>query len=106
MLESPELIGEILYHCPQFTQFFPMLISLLDLEKEDASQFRAGTLWAIGRVAQADREAMLPALGRVQSFTSLNEESDTRDTAIWCVRQLAGTWHSRPGWTTINQRDI
>ena len=25
---APELIGEILHHCPQFSQFFPMLISL------------------------------------------------------------------------------
>ena len=52
---APELIGEILYHCPQFSQFFPMLISLLDLE-EDAPRFRVGTLWAIGRVAQVERE--------------------------------------------------
>ena len=43
---APELIGEILYHCPQFSQFFPMLISLLDLEEEDASRFRVGTLRA------------------------------------------------------------
>ena len=67
---APELIGEILYHCPQFSQFFPMLISLLDLEEEDAPRFRAGTLWAIGRVAQVERDAMLPALPRVKTFIS------------------------------------
>ncbi len=31
-----ELIGEILHACPQFGHFHPMLISILDLDKEDA----------------------------------------------------------------------
>ena len=87
---APELIGEILYHCPQFDQFFPMLISLLDLEEEDAPRFRAGTLWAIGRVAQAARDAMLPALSRVQNYLLRNETTnlEARDNAMWCVEQL------------------
>jgi hypothetical protein len=87
---APELIGEILHHCPQFSQFFPMLISLLDLEKEDAPRFRAGTLWAIGRVAQVARDAMLPALPRVRAYTSGDETIDTkiREKALWCEKQL------------------
>jgi hypothetical protein len=88
---APELIGEILYHCPQFSQFFPILISLLDLEKEDIPRFRAGTFWAIGRVAQAERDAMLPALPRVQNYLSSNETKDTetQKTAMWCISQLS-----------------
>lgn len=31
---APELIGEIIHNCPQFSQFRPMLISLLDGERE------------------------------------------------------------------------
>lgn len=62
---APELIGEILYHCPQHDQFFPMLISLLDMEEEDAPRFRTGTFWAIGRVAQIAQEAMFPAKSKV-----------------------------------------
>ena len=85
---APELIGEILYHCPQFSQFFPMLISLLDLEEEDAPRFQTGTLWAIGRVAQVKRDAMLPALPRIRTFISLDEESATREMASWCLEQL------------------
>jgi len=87
---APELIGEILYHCPQFDQFFPMLISLLDLEEEDAPRFRAGTLWAIGRVAQAAKDAMLPALSRVQVFTSGDKstDEDIKEKAMWCTEQL------------------
>ena len=87
---APELIGEILHHCPHFSQFFPMLISLLDLEKEDAPRFRAGTLWAIGRVAQAARDAMLPALPRVQNYLLRNETTnlEAKDNAMWCVELL------------------
>ncbi len=88
---APELIGEILHHCPQFSQFFPMLISLLDLEEEDAPRFRAGTLWAIGRVAQVAKDAMLPALPRVRTFISWGESTDSvvKNNAIWCAEQLS-----------------
>jgi hypothetical protein len=65
-----------------------MLISMLDLEKEDAPRFRAGTLRAIGRVAQVARDAMLPALPKIQAYTSLNNKPDTREMAFWCMRQL------------------
>jgi hypothetical protein len=89
--KAPELIGEILFHCPQFDQFFPMLISLLALEKEDAPRFRIGTLWAIGRVAQIAREAMLPALPQVQRFTSLDDDTTSKKMAIWCMKQLSSS---------------
>mgnify|MGYP001040432337 CR=1 FL=1 len=85
---APELIGEILHHCPQLEQFFPLLISLLDLEKEDAPRFLPGILWAIGRVAQVARAAMLPALPQVQAYASAEEDNLTRRQALWCLQQL------------------
>jgi len=87
---APELIGEILHYCPQYSQFFPMLVSLLDLEEEDAPRFRAGTLQAIGRVAQVEKDAMLPALSRVQAFASGDKsaDEDLKEKAMWCVEQL------------------
>lgn len=87
--KAPELIGEILYSCPQFDQFFPMLISLLDLEKEDAPRFRTGTLWAIGYVAQVAREAMQPALSLVKKIASEEKDTNIMEIAQWCVHQLA-----------------
>lgn len=89
---APELIGEILHHCPEFGQFFPMLISLLDLESEDAPRFRAGTLWAIGRVAQTAKDAMLPALSQVQAILLDPEmmDTDSKENASWCIAQLTG----------------
>lgn len=50
--KAPELIGEILYNCPQFEQFVPMVLSLQDLENEDSAQFQAGVMWAIARIAK------------------------------------------------------
>lgn len=85
---APELIGEILFNCPNFDQFFPMLISLLDLEREDAHRFRAGTLWAIGRVAQVARDGMRPALQQVQEYTLPGENADTKQMAVWCMKQI------------------
>jgi hypothetical protein len=87
---APELIGDILHHCPQFSQFFPMLIALLDLEKEDAPRFRAGTFWAIGRVAQVAKDAMLPALPRIKKYLSCDEvtEADAKNKALWCMEQI------------------
>ena len=87
---APELIGEILYRCPQFSQFFPMLISLLDMDEEDAPRFRAGTLWAIGRVAQVAKDAMLPALSQVQALISESQPigEDTKEKALWCIQQF------------------
>lgn len=87
---APELIGEILYRCPQFSQFFPMLVSLLEMEEEDAPRFRTGVLWAIGRVAQVAREAMLPALPLVQAYISRvgDQDIETRNRACWCLARL------------------
>jgi hypothetical protein len=88
---APELIGEILHHCPNFDQFFPMLISLLDMEKEDAPRFRLGTLRAIGRVAQVAQDAMLPALPVIKTYASTNNSPEIIEMASWCLKQLKNT---------------
>ena len=69
---APELIGEILHHCPNFDQSFPKLILSLDLEQEDAPRFRTGTLWAIGRVAQDTRDACCPSYHNVSQLIPRN----------------------------------
>jgi methylated-DNA-[protein]-cysteine S-methyltransferase len=49
---APELIGAIIHACPQFAHFNSMLVSLLDLEKEDAPRFRDSTLRAIEMIRE------------------------------------------------------
>lgn len=85
---APELIGEILHHCPQMAQFHPLLLSLLDLEKEDAPTFLPGVLWAIGRVAQVSPAAMLPALPQVQAYAAADGETAIQQMARWCLQQI------------------
>jgi len=85
---APEIIGEIIHARPAlFADFMPILISLLDMEAEDAVRFRAGTLWAIGRVAQVKQEAMQEAIPSV--VTCLNDpDPRSRGMAAWCLGQL------------------
>ena len=64
-----------------------MLISLLDLEKEDVPPSLPGTLWGMGRVMQAARDAMLPALPKIQVCAIEDEEQATKEMAIWCMRR-------------------
>lgn len=85
---APELIGEILHHCPQMDQFFPLLISLLDMGQEDLQPFLTGILWAIGRVAQVARQAMLPAVAQVRTIDEHDESLAARQMARWCLLQL------------------
>jgi hypothetical protein len=45
-------------------------------------------LWAIGRVAQVAKDDMLSALPKIQTFILSEEESDTKEMAVWCAKQL------------------
>lgn len=85
---APEIMGEILHCCPgQFPEFIPLLISILDMEPEDAPPFRPGALWGIGRAAQADPQAMRPALPL--ALACLDDPlPQVRGMALWCLQQL------------------
>lgn len=85
---APELIGETLRGCPgRFEEFVSPLIYLLDMEAEDASRFRPGALWAIGRIAPG-RPGVIPlALPLVLPCLS-DADPQARGMALWCVQQL------------------
>jgi hypothetical protein len=90
---APEAIGEIIRSRPDlFRSFVPLLLSLLDMEEEDLPRFQAGTLWAVGRVAQslpADVEPAVPAvLARLA-----DPDPQTRGMAVWCLDQLGSSDH-------------
>ena len=85
---APELIGEVLRNRPaQFHEFMPILASLLDMEPEDAVRFRAGWLWAIGRVAEVRPEAMAAALPWAALCLD-DTDPQVRGLAAWCLGRL------------------
>jgi hypothetical protein len=93
---APEAIGEILRSRPEcFTEFVPLLISLLDMEKEDAVRFRPGVLWAIGRLGQVMPGAVEPAIPWI--IPCLDDSNpQTRGVAAWCLGQLGAVGDLSP----------
>lgn len=90
---TPETIGEILRSCPEcFAEFVPILLSCLDMEEQDAVRFRAGTLWAIGRLGQVMPEAVRGAVAGV--FHCLDDPNpQVRGLAAWCLGELGTAEH-------------
>ena len=59
----PEAMGEIIRNRPQqFAEFVPIVIALFDMEEEDVVRFRAGILWALGRLGPFFPEEIRAAL--------------------------------------------
>ncbi|MGQ9768591.1 MAG: DVU0298 family protein [Anaerolineae bacterium] len=85
---APELIGEVLRRQPkQFAEFMPILASLIDMEPEDAVRFRAGWLWAVGRVAEVIPEPMQAAAPWAEPCLD-DPDPQVRGLAIWCLEKL------------------
>ena len=85
---APELIGEVLYRRPeQFAEFMPLLAALLDMEPEDAVRFRAGWLWAVGRVAEVAPAALRAALPWIAPRLD-DADPQARGLAAWCLGRL------------------
>jgi hypothetical protein len=88
---APEAIGEIIRNRPNlFGEFIPLLISILDLEQEDAPRFRAGTLWAIGRLGQVIPKELNAANSWIETCLQ-DPDPQTRGMAIWCLLQIHHT---------------
>jgi hypothetical protein len=85
---APVAIGEIIRSDPQqFGDFIPMAVSLLDLEPEDRPLFLPGTLYALGRIGEADPTCVqegLPLIAESLAETDLQ----ARAMAIWCLGRL------------------
>jgi len=90
---APEAIGEIIRSQPErFVEFVPILISLLDMEEEDAVRFRPGLLWAIGRLGPVMPDAVESAIPWIVSCLD-DSNPQTRGMASWCLGQLGAAGH-------------
>ena len=86
---APEAMAEIVRHDPElFADYVPIVVFLIrNMAEEDLDHFRAGTLWAMGRlghVAGDHLQAVLPEI------TSALDDSDpqVRGMAVWCLGQV------------------
>ncbi|HSQ27934.1 MAG TPA: HEAT repeat domain-containing protein, partial [Anaerolineales bacterium] len=88
---APEAMGEIIRSRPElFGEFIPILVSILDMEPEDAPPFRAGTLWALGRLASIAPSQIESALPNIL-ICLVDSDPQTRGMAIWCLSQMQST---------------
>ena len=82
---SPQAMGAIIAQCPrQFAEFVPIVVSLFDL---DETHFYPGVLWAIGQIADQDRDMVQFAAPRVLACLS-DPDPQTRGMAVWCLGRL------------------
>lgn len=85
---APQAIAEMIRVRPRLLEDnIPILVTLLTtMAAEDLTSFRAGILWAMGRIAAyaADEiDSVLPAI-----VACLDEEApQDRGMAVWCLRQ-------------------
>jgi methylated-DNA-[protein]-cysteine S-methyltransferase len=89
---APEAMAEIVRHKPKmFADYIPIVVSLIQqMAKEDLIHFRAGILWAIGRLGPLAGDHAHTVLTEI---TSALDDSDpqVRGMAVWCLGQLRQT---------------
>jgi hypothetical protein len=89
---APEAMAEIVCRRPaMFADYASIVVSLLrTMEEEDLVRFRAGILWAIGRLAEtvADQaQRLLPSIAQCLD----DPDSQVRGMAVWCLMRLGRT---------------
>ncbi len=86
---APEAMAEIVHRGPKlFADYIPIVtFFVLSLAEEDLDQFRAGTLWAIGRLGDVASEHVPAVLDAVTSVLD-DSDSQVRGMAVWCLKQV------------------
>jgi methylated-DNA-[protein]-cysteine S-methyltransferase len=89
---APECMAEIVRAQPKrFTDYLPITFHLIvSLEEEDLGHFRAGALWATGRLAPLARDAHQEVLPAVTAALD-DPDSQVRGTAVWTLTQMGET---------------
>ena len=86
-LQAPQVVGEIMRNLPeQFDDYLAALLDLLERHSTVARRALPGVLWAIGRLATTQPQAMELALPHLPSLL-LNPDPATRGLAAWCLAQ-------------------
>jgi hypothetical protein len=89
---APEALAEIVRHRPlRFADYVPIIVFLIrNLAEEDLDHFRAGVLWAIGRLGSLASEYIDNVEGPV--VVALDDpDPQVRGMAVWCLRRVGRT---------------
>ena len=89
---APEAMAEIVRHEPAlFADYIPIIVFLiLNMADEDLDHFKAGTLWAMGRLGSLAEQHIEDV--RVVVAAALDDpDPQIRGTAAWCLGQLGQT---------------
>lgn len=96
---APEAMAEIVRHRPTLlADYIPIVVSLIEsLAEEDLERFRAGALWAIGRLAAVAGDSITAALPAIAAALD-DSDPQVRGMAVWSLEQLgqAGLLAERP----------
>jgi len=86
---TPEAIAEIVRHMPElFADYIPIVVLLIEhMAEEDLDHFRAGILWAIGRLGTVAGDHIQDVL-RAITLALDDDDSQVRGMAVWCLGQV------------------
>jgi hypothetical protein len=86
---GPEAMAEIIRHRPNmFSAYVPIVAHLLvEMAEEDLDHFRAGILWAIGRMGRRAADSVADVIPEI--VVSLDHaDPQIRGRAVWCLSRL------------------
>jgi hypothetical protein len=85
---APEAMAEIVRRRPAlFSDYVPIILSLIrEMADEDLEHFRAGILWAIGRLGPVCAGQLNEVLPAVLACLD-HPDPQVRGTAVWCLGQ-------------------
>ena len=114
---APEAMAEIVARRPDMLgDYVPIVVSLIqEMAVEDLDHFRAGILWAIGRLGPVAEKPLDAVLGTIEACLD-HSDPQVRGMAVWCLGQCGrperlaqrrerlarrrGSGHSLRRWTS------
>ncbi len=86
---APEAMAEIVRHNRKlFADYIPIIVSLIqNLAEEDLDHFRAGAIWAIGRLGAGAGDNIEAVLSAITSALD-DPDPQVRGMAAWCLGQV------------------
>jgi hypothetical protein len=86
---APEAMAEIVRYRPdRFAEYGAIVVSLLsDMAEEDLEHFRAGVLWAVGRLGAVAADHIPPVLPAITAALD-SDDPQVRGLAAWCLGEV------------------